>query len=104
MTGLKKNNPMVNYESMENKATGEYMLDFLLSQNGATGNADIVEHNIYRYKLFTNAAGKKSILLFGISTRSYGKSINAFLTNLKKTRPKLLQTASSFSIPAVTVN
>jgi len=43
---MKKTNPVVNYKVYEQTDKGEYMLDFLISQN-ADGNVQIVEWNLY---------------------------------------------------------
>ena len=68
---MKATNPLVNYEMFQKN--GEYLLDFLLSANAADGKTvDIVERNVYRYKTFTDKSGKKGILLFAVSVRSYG--------------------------------
>jgi hypothetical protein len=62
---------------------------------------EIAERNIYRYTKFTSAAGQKGILLFGVSTRSYGNNINQFLTNLKTGKKYLVDLAAKFKIPVV---
>ena len=99
---MKETNPLVNYEMFQKN--GEYLLDFLLSANALNGKtADIVERNIYRYKTFTDKSGKKGILLFGISVRSYGNDIDAFLKALKTDKAALLNEAAQFNIPAVTI-
>ncbi|MFB9840763.1 hypothetical protein [Mucilaginibacter ginsenosidivorans] len=79
----KKDDPVVNYDMMENAGKGEYILDFVLSeQNG--GKVSTVERNVYRYKGYTDSSGHKGILLFAISQRGYGDDIVAFFGNLKK--------------------
>ncbi|HKO80256.1 MAG TPA: hypothetical protein VJU78_07680 [Chitinophagaceae bacterium] len=102
MTELKKMkaaNPVVNYEWFENKKTGEYMIDFLLSQNAADGKSiGIVERNVYRYLPFKGADGTQGIVLFAVSTRSYGNKINGFLTSLKTTKSDLVNKAAAYKI------
>lgn len=102
---MQQTNPVVNYEVMENKATGEIMLDFLLSQNSPDGRTiQILERNVYRYKKFTDRRGNAGVLLFGISTRSYGDEVNSFLTALKSNRKILIKSVSEFEMPHVVVS
>jgi hypothetical protein len=100
---MKATNPMVNYESFNNPTTGEYMIDFLLSAYTANDNLSIVERNVYRYKAFTDKSGKKGVLLFGVSKRSYGNNIDSFLKALKVSRSELVTLVSKFTLPAVVV-
>lgn len=100
---MKATNPLVNYEMFQKN--GEYLLDFLLSANSPDGKkVDIVERNVYRYKTFTDKSGKKGILLFGVSIRSYGNDIDAFLKSLKAGKAALLNEVAQYNIPAVTIS
>jgi hypothetical protein len=101
---MKEANPVINYEIFDNSKSGEYMLDFLLTANGVDGKINIAERNVYRYTSFTDAAGKKGVLLFGVSVRSYGKDITTFLTNLKKNKKDLVDKTAQFKMPAVNVS
>ena len=99
---MKLSNPMVNYETFDNPKRGEYMIDFLLSANSADGKrVDIVERNVYRYKTVTGKSGKKAVVLFGVSTRSYGNDIDKFLILLKSTKKDLVNAVAKFEIPAI---
>jgi len=101
---LKETNPIVNYEILENSKNGEYILDFLLSQNSPDGKSIlIVERNVYRYKIFKDPSGYKGIVLFGISTISYGQEIEKFLAGLKSGRKELVSSVSQFTIPEIFV-
>jgi hypothetical protein len=101
---MKETNPVVNYEALENPKNGEYMIDFLLSQSTPDGKAiGVVERNVYRYKVFTDKSGKKGILLFGVSTRSYGNDVNKFLARLRSDRNYLINSVSKFKIPDVSI-
>src|SRR5579862_8380120 len=51
----KKNDPVVHYEIISNPKKGEYILDFILSQQEG-GKVGIVERNVYRYKNYTDDA------------------------------------------------
>jgi hypothetical protein len=100
---MKETNPIVNYEMFQKN--GEYLLDFLLSANAADGKTvDIVERNVYRYKSFTDKNGKKGILLFGVSVRSYGNEIDSFLKALKTGKAALLNEVAQFTIPAISIS
>lgn len=100
---MKLANPMVNYESFDNPKTGEYIVDFLVSANAADGTTGIVERNVYRYKSFTDKSGKKAVLLFGISERSYGNDIDKFLVSLKSTKKNNVNAIAKYVLPAVNV-
>ncbi|MEO6522378.1 MAG: hypothetical protein ABIN91_11910 [Mucilaginibacter sp.] len=99
---MKESNPVVNYHIIENKATNEYILDFIVSDNSG-GKTNIVERNVYRYKLFTDKNGKKGVLLFGISNRSYGDDIPDFFKKLKTNLNDLVNTVGQFNIPDITI-
>lgn len=100
---LKETNPVVNYETFENK--GEYMIDFLLSQNTPDGkDISIIERNVYRYKSVVDKAGQKAVLLFGVSTRAYGAGVTPFLTNLKGKRSDLTNKVAQYTIPQITIS
>jgi len=101
LQAMKKANPIVQYETFSNASTGEYMIDFLLT-DGA-GDNSIAEHNIYRYKNFTSKNGKKGLMLFALSTRSYGKNIDAFLVTLKANKRKMVDNVLKFTLPALTI-
>ena len=99
---LKKTNPVVQFEVFENK--GEYMLDFLVSENTPDGKlVSIVERNVYRYKTIVDNSGKKGVLLFGVSERSYGDDIDNFFAKLKTNRDDLINEVGTFKIPDITI-
>ena len=50
---IRETNPLVNYEILEHKVKGEYMLDFMIGQQAQNGTMQIVERNVYRYSPFT---------------------------------------------------
>ena len=100
---IRETNPLVNYEILEHKVKGEYMLDFMIGQQAQNGTMQIVERNVYRYKMVTDKSGRKGVLLFGVSTRSYGKEIDGYLQGLKSTRKKLIESVSNFNIPEVVI-
>jgi hypothetical protein len=101
---MKKTNPFVNYEGFDNPKTGEYMIDFLLSQNTPDGkDISIAERNVYRYIPFADKAGKKGIILFAISTRSYGDKIQPFLVSLKSKKSDLVNKIAQYKFPELKI-
>lgn len=99
---LKETNPLVSYQLIELPKTGEFLLDFLLSQATPDGKSQsIVERNVYRYKQLTDPSGKKGILLFGVSQRSYGADTETFLASLKRTKADLPAKVEQFKLPVV---
>jgi len=101
---MKESNPMVNYESFENPKTGEVMIDFLLTQGTDDGKSiSIAERNVYRYMPFIGKSGQKGIVLFGVSTRSYGNNIDGFLVSLKSTRKELVNKVAQFKFPELKI-
>ncbi len=100
---MKATNPMVQYEVISNASTGEYMLDFILSANAADGSVAIIERNVYRYSISTTQKGLGIVLLFGVSSRAYGKEATPFLTSLKGNRKDLVNKVAKFKLPLVQI-
>lgn len=101
LAAMKAANPVVNYNVITNAKTGEYILDFLVSANAPDGSIGIVERNVYRYKAFTDKAGHKGVLLFGVSSRAYGAGVTPFLTALKTSKNVLPNTVAQFTLPDI---
>lgn len=102
MQDRKKNDPVVNYEIMENNAGAEYMLDFILSDTKES-SLSVVERNVYRYKSYSDKAGHTGILLFAISQRGYDKDIAMFFKNLKNTRVADINKVALYNIPNIEI-
>jgi hypothetical protein len=100
---MKATNPIVQYEVISNAATGEYMLDFILSANAPDGSIAVIERNVYRYSNSTAKNGLKIVLLFGVSSRAYGKDATPFLTALKTNRKDLVNKVALFKLPLVQI-
>lgn len=82
----KSTDPLVNMEVMQHDATGEVLLDFIVSSKDAKGEY-IVEWNAYRYTPYARGSTKAGVLLFAISRRAYGnQNAKAFLGDLKQFR------------------
>lgn len=81
----KGKDPLLNMAVLENKQTGEAMLDFLISAHER--GQSIAEWNAYRYAPRKSSGGRNAALLFAISRRAYGDdAIRAFLAELKSSR------------------
>lgn len=95
----KATDPLVFYDAIVNEASGDVILDFLVSATGQDGKL-IVEWNGYRYSPYKGA--KSGIVLYAISRRAYGDDAKAFVTALKDWRTKTVDELASFKAPAIT--
>lgn len=102
LSSRKSSDPYVNYDVIENPNTGEYILDFLVS-NSNGGAADVVEWNAYRYVKLRDKSDKDGVLLIAISRRGYRDGIDDFLGRLKTERPESIKALSSFDVPSVSI-
>jgi hypothetical protein len=101
---LKKSNPIVNFSVFKKNETGEYLLDFLVSENTPDGShINIVERNVYRYIKITDSSGRKGVLLFAISDRAYGNDIDSFFAQLKSNKESLIKEVGKFNVPEVKI-
>ena len=100
---MKAGNPYVKFETTNNPATGEYILDFIVTANSQDGQVLIAERNVYRYKTFSNKNSGKGVLLLGMSVRSYGAEAKKFLAAVEAGRPALVKKVKEFKIPAVAI-
>ncbi|MEP7166261.1 MAG: hypothetical protein ABI741_16280 [Ferruginibacter sp.] len=91
----KKIDPVTNYQFIENPATGEYVVDFVISSN------DIVEWNAYRYINLKNKSSENGLMLFAYSKRSYGAASTNFLKSLKTERVKDINAVATYKIPGI---
>lgn len=89
---------LLNMSMIDNPATGETLLDFIVSGKGADGEM-IVEWNAYRYAPLKREHGG-GVLLFGDSRRAYGDdNAAAFLKRLKHLRPDLINALAGAPLP-----
>ena len=94
----KGSDPVVNYDVMTNEATGEMILDFLLSDTSS--GAVIVEWNAYRYVPYG-----EGLALFAISRRAYGEDdAMAFLKDLGQRRTQSIHALATMELPAVSLD
>ncbi len=94
----KENDPLVNMGLVQNEATGEALLDFIVSSKDDAGEYT-VEWNAYRYSPLKTAEGD-GVLLFAISRRAYGNdNVRSFLESLKDVRPGQVNALASAPLP-----
>ena len=94
-------NPFISYENFALAEKGEYILDFVVTQNSADNKSAIIaERNVYRYRSLPNNGG---VMLFAVSVRTYGLDTKAFLANLKTGRNVLVDKVKNFSFPDIKV-
>ena len=97
--GLKQrqaNDPVVNFAMIENEATGEIILDFVLSDSSS--GTVIVEWNAYRYVPLENG-----VAMFGISRRGYDEGATELLKGMKGWRMGTIQALAELDLPEVVV-
>lgn len=95
----KATDPLVNMDLVQNGATGEVLLDFLLSSRDEGGEY-IVEWNAYRYAAIESPDGAPAGLLFAISHRAYGNAAaEEFLRGLPAFRNERIQALATASLP-----
>jgi len=98
----KKTDQVCNYQIIKNEQTGEYILDFVMSES-SDDYVNLVEWNGYHYKPYTDKAGHKGVLLFGISHRAYGDDTMGFLRNLKTYRGDVLKKLMAYPMPEIQI-
>jgi len=86
--------PVVNYGLIRNDATGEIILDFLMSD--ASSETVIVEWDAYRYAPLGKAGG---VALYAFSRRGYGDNARDFLIGLKQSRHPDINALAAFDAP-----
>ncbi len=100
---LKETLPIVNFNVIENKATGEKIIDCLIGKTAADDRNSVVERTVYRYKSVRIKSGQRGIVLFAVSTRKYGKAINSFLLKLKTDKPVLVHEVAKVALPEISI-
>lgn len=84
----------VNYDLIENKATGELILDFLLSD--ASSGTVVVEWNAYRYVPYGDG-----LALYAISRRGYGDEATPFVSSLGDWRQSAIEALATMELPEI---
>ena len=85
----KKTDNCCHYKKYENKKSGEYMIDFLVSNGEKGKEPTVVEFNLYRYKAI-KVNGKNAIQLSFYSQRAYNAEVYNLLSKLVDIRPDVL--------------
>jgi hypothetical protein len=98
LTERKKTDLVVNYKLFQNPDSTEFILDFIMSEG--KDELSLVEWNAYRYKYVSDSSGKRGVLLFGISIRSYD-DIRAFLKSLSQLRSAEITALGKYQVPNV---
>ncbi|MFC3631294.1 hypothetical protein ACFOM8_17800 [Paracoccus angustae] len=99
--GLRKEtDPLVNMEVIQNEATGEALLDFIVSSRNEAGEY-VVEWNAYRYAPLAEESGP-GVMLFGVSHRASGnEAAKAFLQDLPTLRPTWIEALTGAPLPEI---
>ena len=98
----KKTDAVCNYRVSHNENTDEYLLDFIMSDGKES--VRLTEWNAYRYKVYTDKAGHKGVLLFGVSHRAYDEEALDFLKQLGKFRDEHLKELRGYDMPKIQIN
>ena len=85
----KKTDNCCHYKKYENKKSGEYMIDFLVSNGEKGKEPTVVEFNLYRYKAI-KVNGKNAIQLSFYSQRAYNADVYNLLSKLVDIRSDVL--------------
>lgn len=93
----KADDPVVNYAMVANDATGELILDFLLSDSSS--GTLIVEWNAYRYVPYG-----EGMLLYAISRRGYGDAASDFIGGLGDWRNGTIAALATMELPEVVLD
>lgn len=93
----KAGDPVVNFDMIANDATGELILDFLLSDT-STGTV-IIEWNAYRYVPYGDG-----LALFAISRRGYDDAAEDFIKSLAEWRTSSIEALAQMDLPEVVLD
>jgi len=99
----KKTDIVAQYQLLKNPDKKDnYILDFLLSA-GENDKINVIEWNGYHYQNYTDKAGHKGVLLFGISKRAYGADVTPFLQGLRAFKGEQLKVLVQYEAPKVEI-
>ena len=93
----KASDPVVNFDMIANEATGELILDFLLSDSSS--GTVIVEWNAYRYVPYGDG-----LMLFAISRRGYDDEASGFIADLGNWRTSSIESLAVMELPKVVLD
>ncbi|MDP8298519.1 MAG: hypothetical protein P9L88_01240 [Candidatus Tantalella remota] len=93
---LKQANPDTKFQLLENKKTGETILDFFVVSKE---EPVMHEYNVFRY---STEKGMDGLVAYQFAYRTYGQeSFNTFKKAFKKNRPKWVNLIAKVKIPPV---
>lgn len=99
LAARKEIDPVVNHEIIHNEATGEVLLDFVVSDLSL--DPIVVEWNAYRYLPLAEGEG---VALVAVSRRGYGEDgARDFLGGLGTVRAEAINALATFDIPAISI-
>jgi hypothetical protein len=98
----KKTDQTCNYQINESPDREEFIIDFILSES-KDNKLTIAEFNAYRFKQIKLDKGKKAIIVYAYSKRSYADKITDFLKNLGKERIGYLNAIISTELPQIKI-
>ena len=98
----KATDPICNYQINESPDGKEFIIDFLLGES-KDNKMIVAEFNAYRYKQVELEKGKKAIIVYAYSRRSYSDKINDFLKNLGNERISYLNAIISTELPQIKI-
>lgn len=99
LAARKEIDPVVNHEIIHNEATGEVLLDFVVSDLSL--DPIVVEWNAYRYLPLAEGEG---VALVAVSRRGYGEDgAREFLGGLGTVRTEAINALATFDIPAISI-
>jgi hypothetical protein len=102
ITERKKTDAACKFNLVESPGGKEFTLDFTMSTS-KNNKVNLVEWSAYHYKAYTDKAGHKGVILFGISHRAYDDKVNAFLSSLPAYRKARIKALTDFPIPKIQV-
>jgi len=93
----KASDPVANHHVIHNEATGDILLDFVISD--LSTDPIVVEWNAYR---FSNLDEEQGVVLLALSRRGYGEDgARAFLDTLGGMRSDAISALTSLELPSI---
>jgi len=95
----KGTDPVVNHQIMQNEASGEVLLDFVVSDLSA--DPVVVEWNAYRYAALP---GSEGVMLYAVSRRGYGQDgATQFMSGLGALRSEAISALTAQPLPEISI-
>lgn len=95
----KGTDPVVNHQIMQNEASGEVLLDFVVSDLSV--DPVVVEWNAYRYAALP---GSEGVMLYAVSRRGYGQDgATQFMSGLGALRSEAISALTAQPLPEISI-